>query len=76
MVVVIGSVKIHVAGMEVLREMERQDETQFCVSSKFQPHLNANVVFLQVFFNLIPYLTKLRVQVLCFHYFNGTVGKP
>jgi hypothetical protein len=21
-------------------------------------------------------LTKLRVQVLCFHYFNGAVGKP
>jgi hypothetical protein len=21
-------------------------------------------------------LTKLRVQVLCFHYFNGIVGKP
>jgi hypothetical protein len=21
-------------------------------------------------------MTKLRVQVLCFHYFNGTVGKP
>ncbi len=41
--------KIHVAGVEVLREMERQDETTFCVSSKFQPHLNANVVFLQVF---------------------------
>jgi hypothetical protein len=36
----------------VLRE--RQDETQFCVSSKFQPHLNANVIFLQVFFESHP----------------------
>jgi hypothetical protein len=28
-VVVIGSVKISVAAVEVLKEMERQDETQF-----------------------------------------------
>jgi hypothetical protein len=63
--------KISVAAVEVLREMERQDETQFCVSFKFQPPLNANVfVLANVFLNLTPCMTKLRVEVLCFHYFT------
>ncbi len=67
--------KIHVAGVNVLRQ--RQDATQFCVSSKFQPRLNANVIFLQVFFWISSHIwPSSGVQVLCFYYFNGTVGKP
>jgi hypothetical protein len=54
-VVLLGAVKIYVAAMQTamqtLRKRERQDETQFC---EFQPPLNANVLFLQVFFKISP----------------------
>jgi hypothetical protein len=39
----------------------------------FKPPLNANVLFVQVFFlecHLVCVMTKLRVLVLCFPYFT------
>jgi hypothetical protein len=57
-------VKIYVATMEALRIRKRQDEAQFC---EFQPPFTVFfLLFLQVFLNLTPCMTKLKVQVLCF----------
>ncbi len=65
--------KIHVTTVEVLREKERQGETQFNTKTysflSFIPPLYANVLFLQVFFNLTLCMTTLRVMVVCFSYF-------
>jgi hypothetical protein len=67
-------VKIHVTAVEVIREKERQGETQFNTKTysfvSFIPPLYANVLFLQVFFNLTLCMTALRVMVLCFSYFT------
>jgi len=40
----------------------------FWVSSRSR--LNANALFCRFLFNLTPFMTKLRVLVLCFHYFT------
>jgi hypothetical protein len=73
-VVQVRIVKIYVAKVEALREKERQDETQFTTKIddflSFTPTLNANVLFLQVFFNLTLCMTKLRVLVLCLSSFT------
>ncbi len=53
-VVQAGAVKIYVTAVEALRKKERQDETQFTTKINgflsFTPPLNANVLFLLVFF--------------------------
>ncbi len=51
--------KIYVWAVEALREKERQDETQFTTKIdsfflSFHPPLNANIPFLQVFFESHP----------------------
>jgi len=60
--------------MEVLREKETQGETQFNTKTysfvSFIPPLYANVLSLQVIFNLTLCMTTLRVMVLCFSYFT------
>jgi hypothetical protein len=70
-------VKTHVTTVEVLREKERQGETQFNTKTyrflSFIPPLYANVLFLQVFFNLTLCMTALRVMVLRFSYFRDTL---
>jgi surface polysaccharide O-acyltransferase-like enzyme len=57
-VVQLGAVKIHVTAVEVLREKERQGETQFNTKTysflSFIRPLYANVLFLQVFFSISP----------------------
>ncbi len=66
--------KIHVTAAEVLREKERQGETQFNTKTysfvSFIPPLYASVLFLQVFLNFTLCMTPLRVMVLCFSYFT------
>jgi hypothetical protein len=54
-IVQLGAVKIYVAAVEALRKKERQDETQFIAKidgflSFIPTPLNANALFLQVFF--------------------------
>jgi hypothetical protein len=67
----VGAVKIYVglAAVKALRKKERQDETQlppklmgFWVSPT-PPHPNANVFICRFFFNITPFMTKLRVLV-------------
>jgi hypothetical protein len=58
--------KIYLTPMEALRKRERQDETQFSEFQVSTPPLMLMYFFYKIFFNLIPYMTKLKVQVQVF----------
>jgi hypothetical protein len=76
-------VKIYIAAVEELRKKERGDETQFTTkidgflgSTPPLPTLNADMLFCRFFNNLTLCMTKLRVLVLCFHYFTDNFNRP
>jgi hypothetical protein len=65
--------------VEALRKKERQDETQFPTKIdgflSFHSPIMLMYFFTGFFKNLIPCMTKLRVLVLCFHYFTDNSTK-